>query len=286
MALLTSVLSGCSVLDTVNVLSSDKGSSRISGISYGPHARHRLDVYEPDDPAAAAPVILYFYGGAWARGERSQYEFVGRRFASMGYSVVIPDYRLYPEVTFPAFVRDGARAAGYVIDNMVHLFGERRPLFLAGHSAGAHIAMMLAVDERYLAGEGVERNQLDGVIGLAGPYDFLPIESESLKRIFPDASSRWESQPVNFIDGGVPPVLLVHGDEDKSVWLRNSVNLADRLQGAGNDVTLKIYPGLGHRDVLKPFVSFIGDEAGILRDIDAFISRWTVQTDRAANNRN
>ena len=157
-------------------------------------------------------------------------------------------------------------------------------MFIAGHSAGAHIAMLLAVDDRYLMEAGVDTSQLNGVIGLAGPYDFLPIEAESVRRIFPDARAQRESQPVNFVDKGAPPALLVHGDKDKSVWPRNSINLARGLEDAGNDVTLKIYPGMGHRDVLKPFVSFIDDKAGILRDVDAFISQWSTANEPTMKN--
>jgi acetyl esterase/lipase len=200
----------------------------------------------------------------------------------MGYYAVIPDYRLFPEVTFPCFVLDGAQAAAYLLDHMEASFGERRSLFVAGHSAGAHIAMLLAVDERYMAQAGRSRDDIAGVIGIAGPYDFLPIESDSLRRIFPTPMAQWASQPVNFVGPKTPPVLLAHGDRDGTVWLRNSVNMADRLAAAGGDVTLKIYRGLDHRDVLKPFVSFFRDRAGILGDIDEFVAehngRFTIRS--------
>lgn len=263
---------GCSILDTVNTLSSESGSSSVGDIAYGPHPRQRLDLYRPDKPGSDSAIIVFFYGGAWASGERSEYEFVARSLATLGHYVVVPDYRLYPEVTFPDFVYDGADATAYVMRNMTELAGVTRPLFLAGHSAGAHIAMLLAVDPRYLARVGRARSELAGVIGLAGPYDFLPLESDSLKRIFPTPETRRDSQPVNFVDAGQPPVFLAHGDRDERVWLRNSLNMTEKLESAGNSVTLKIYPGFDHTDLIKPFVSFIDDDAGILRDIEAFIS--------------
>lgn len=276
MVILCILCTGCSTLDTVNALSSKAGSSSSRGIAYGTHPRHVLDLYRPEMPQDTAPVVLFFYGGSWLSGERSEYEFVARRLASLGYYVAIPDYRLFPEVTFPDFVHDGARAAAYVARNMDELVGGRRPLFVAGHSAGAHIAMLLAVDPHYLATAGIERDQLAGVIGLAGPYDFLPIESDSMKLIFPGPIAQRDSQPINFVDTASPPVLLAHGDRDQTVWLRNSLNMADRLRSFGNDITLKVYPGLDHRDVLKPFVSFLDDDAGILDDIEEFVSKHSL----------
>lgn len=271
------MLSACSALDIVNALAPDSRSSVNAGVTYGDDPRQQLDVYRPLTPADNAGVIVFFYGGGWDSGDRANYEFVARKLASRGHFVVVPDYRLYPEVTFPQFVEDGALATAYVLAHLREIANPPRPVFLMGHSAGAHIAMLVAMDHRYLDHVGHGTDELAGVIGLAGPYDFLPITSSHLQKIFPTPQAMYDSQPINFVDPGVPPVFLAHGDEDTRVLLKNSVNLAKRLSNAGSDVTLKVYNGVTHAGVITPFIPFAKDKIGMIDDILEFIS--TKQTE-------
>ena len=210
-------LSACSVLDIVNALTPDSRSSVNTGIAYGEHPRQQLDVYIPLTPIDDAVIIVFFYGGGWDSGDRTSYEFVARKLADTGHFVVVPDYRLYPNVTFPQFVEDGALATAYVLAHLTEIADQPKPVFLMGHSAGAHIAMLVALDQRYLDHVGLGTDELSGVIGLAGPYDFLPITSSYLQKIFPTPQSMYDSQPINFVAPGVPPVVLAHGDRDTRV---------------------------------------------------------------------
>ncbi len=269
---MSALLSGCSFWGLVNAAQSKSDSEIAAAIAYGGHPRQRMDIYRPARPAENAAVIIFFYGGAWQRGNRENYEFVGRRLASMGHYAVVPDYRVYPEVRFPDFVFDGAKATAHVLDNLSEIAGSRRPVFLMGHSAGAHIAMLLAVDSRYLDSVGQRTAALAGVIGLAGPYDFLPLTSEKLQQVFPTAQAQYRSQPINFIDPDDPPALLAHGDDDRVVWTRNSIRLANDLRNAGIDVELRIYPGVSHIGVMTPFVGFLDDDIGLLDDVQRFVS--------------
>lgn len=266
------LLSACSVFDVVNAFNPDSASSVEQDVVYGDHSRQSLDVYSPLLPADDAVTIVFFYGGGWDSGNRTNYEFVARKLAAMGHFVVIPDYRLYPEVTFPEFVKDAALATAYVLKRPMKT-GQGKPVFLMGHSAGAQIAMLVAMDNRYLTELGHGTDELAGVIGLAGPYDFLPITSPRLNKIFPTPSAQHDSQPINFIDNGDPPVFLAHGDQDKRVWLKNSVNMAEAISGVGGRVTLKVYPGITHTGMIKPFIPFMNDDTGLLDDIVYFISK-------------
>ena len=236
----------------LNSLTSRKGYSIEAGKAYGALSRRKLDIYVPDDVAPDAPAVIFFYGGGWNRGDRADYLFVGQSLASAGFIVIIPDYRLYPEVVFPGFVDDGAEAVAFVRDTLRKPDGEARPIFLAGHSAGAHIATLLNLDERYLAAVHVPRNAIAGVVGLSGPYDFLPLEKDIYKATFPEAV-RAESQPIAFVDGREAPMLLITGGADRTVNPGNSTRLAAAVAKHDGRATVTSYPGVGHIGTVAAF---------------------------------
>jgi acetyl esterase/lipase len=218
--------------------------------AYGPDPMHGLDVYRPTS-AQNGPVVLFFYGGRWKGGSRADYAFVGEALAAQGLLTFVADYRQFPQVRFPDFVHDAAQATAWARAHAREFGGDPDRLFLAGHSAGAHLAAMLATDSRYLAQVGMSPRDVRGVIGIAGPYDFVPLTDPELQTIF-GPESRWpDSQPVNFVDGDEPPFLLLHGDDDKLVWPRNSRRLNARLSEAGSEVTYREYAGLGHIRILS-----------------------------------
>jgi len=213
-----------------------------------------LDAYRGQS-AGPAPVVVFIYGGSWQNGERGYYRFVAAAFAREGIATVIPDYRKSPAVAFPAFIDDSARAIAWTRAHATEFGGDPARIYVMGHSAGAHIAALLGTDGSYLARVGMTPRQLSGVIGLAGPYDFLPITDPKIKKVF-GAEKDWPaSQPVNFVDGDEPPFLLLHGAADKTVWPRNSERLAAKLRAAGESVTLEIIPGVSHVGLVDGFVS-------------------------------
>ncbi len=267
------LLSACSILDVINLLPVTPGATVEQAISYGDHSRKKLDVYRPINPTSSSAIIVYFYGGGWHQGDRGLYRFLGHKLASMGHYAVIPDYRLFPEAVFPSFVEDGAEAVNYVLDNLNTIANQDRPVFLMGHSAGAHISAMITLDPRFLENVGHRTDELAGFIGLAGAYDFLPITSKKTGAAFPDKTNRKQSQPITFIDETDPPLFLAHGDKDKRVWLKNSLNLANRTKDFSIPATLKVYPEVGHADILRPFVPFMGDDHGLLSAISDFVYR-------------
>ena len=219
------------------------------GLTYGPEARNQLDVYAP--PAAqGAPTVVFYYGGNWHGGARADYLFAGEALASKGFVAVIPDYRLYPEVRFPAFLQDCAQAAGWTLRRISQFGGDPQRVFVMGHSAGAYNAAMIALAPEYLRLAGAAPPRIRGLIGLAGPYDFLPLQTNLNKTIFGFPDTPVATQPIHFASAAAPPSLLVTGDDDRTVDPGNSRRLAARLRERGAQVREIIYPGIGHRALL------------------------------------
>ena len=250
-----------------------------------------LDIHRPAAKRTALPIAVFFYGGSWRSGSRSEYAFVGEALAQAGIVTVIPDYRLFPQGRFPDFEYDAAHAVRWVRDHSAELGGDSRRIFLIGHSAGAHIAALLATDARYLASVAMKPQDLAGVVGISGPYDFLPLTDPDLVEVF-GAEKDWPvSQPVNFVDGDEPPFLLLHGADDRLVWPRNSASLQSRLQQAGVPVQYKIYPSMGHFRIVAAFR--FHDLAHTLLDTADFIlggrrslSRWAPPLEAGATSQN
>jgi len=215
-------------------------------IAYGGAARARLDLYVPDGLSAAAPVILFFYGGSWQSGSKSIYRAFGEAFAGAGIISAVADYRLYPEVKYPAFVEDGAQAFRYLRANVARHGGDPARIFVAGHSAGAYIAALLACNPEFLGGD---MSAIRGAIGIAGPYDFLPLYDPALIDIF-GGDRVMATQPIKYARNRTAPMLLAHGTADRTVGAGNSRRMARRLGEAGNKVELVEYPGESHLGII------------------------------------
>ncbi len=262
---LAGALGGCSPAALLNTTVSRNGFLVEANIPYGPLPRQKLDFYKPETPRPDGKTVVFFYGGSWAQGEKGDYLFVAQALAARGIAVVVADYRLYPEVRFPAFIEDAALAVRWTADRV----GTDR-LFLMGHSAGAQIALMLAANTPYLATAGVDRMKLRGVIGIAGPYDFLPLTSRRLQDIFGGAA-RPETQPITFAKAPLPPALFIHGTGDTIVKPGNSERLAAAWRAAGAPVELKLYPDVDHIDAVGAFADLLRARAPTLADVTSYI---------------
>ncbi len=254
-ALMLSLLIGaCSPTVLLNALAPRDGITVTQDIAYGDGPRHRLDIYAPRPASNAAPVLVFFYGGGWEAGSKEMYRFVGAALAAQGVLAIIPDYRLYPEVRFPDFVRDAAAAVAWAHDHAAQFGGDPRRLFLMGHSAGGQIATLLALDPTYLqAVELSPQHDVCGVIGLAGPYDFLPLNTPTLQAIFGPETAEPLSQPINYVSAAAPPMLLLAARDDNTVDPGNTLRLAARLRAAGAHVEDELYPGVGHKTLIGAF---------------------------------
>ncbi len=269
---------GCSAFDLINAPIPRWGYESGKDIPYGFAERQKLDVYRPinvsEDVKVGAPVVIFFYGGGWRRGEKEDYRFVAEALVSSGFIVVLPDYRVYPEAVFPGFVEDGALAVRWVKRNIARYGGDPRRVYLMGHSAGAHIVALLTLDERYLKGAGLERGDIRASVGIAGPYDFQPYaEDHVIFNMAAEVGTKRNPrvQPVNFVDGHAPPMLLMHGLKDDLVDPANSIELAAAIQKAGGEVRLVTYSGMDHRYVLMAMAWQFGWLGPVREDLLDFL---------------
>jgi acetyl esterase/lipase len=271
-ALLGFSLAGCNAATPLNVLARREGVDVFSSLAYADGPRQTLDIYRPR-AAAGAPVIVFFYGGSWQEGNKETYLFVASALARKGYVTVVPDYRVYPKIRFPDFLDDGAQAVGWVAQHAAKFGGDPARMILMGHSAGAHIAAMLALDDQWLGRVGLHpRRDIAGLIGVAGPYDFLPIRDPALKLVF-GGDDRAITQPITFVRGGEAPALLLTGGADTTVDPRNSARLASKLRAVGSDVQEIVYPRVAHLSIIGAFAPVLRFLAPVLSDVDAFIAR-------------
>jgi acetyl esterase/lipase len=267
---------GCSrvAFMAANVPAAFGAYRRHPNVSYGSGPQHRLDVYVPDPKSAGPrPLVVFWHGGRWSYGDKADYRFVGAALAELGYVAILPNYRHHPEVKMPGFMDDAARAALWAAAHAGEFDADAASLYLMGHSAGAHLAALVTLDPRYFANAGQAAPRIAGVIGLSGPYDFLPLLEEDVQDMFGPPSNYPDSQPINFVRSGAPPMLLVHGSRDDTVWPKNSRNLATALRARGVPVTLKLYPKLLHGDTVAALSLPARGRAPTLADISTFIGR-------------
>ena len=272
-------LAACSPVRLVNALTPMSGLTKTASVPYlpGNNSRQQLDVYQPassSETTKGRPVVIFFYGGAWQEGSRSDYLFVAEALTQRGYVVVIPDYRVYPEVMYPDFLNDGAAAVAWTSTNIERFGGDRARLFLMGHSAGAHIAAMLALDQSYLAAQKVPLTSIRGLIGLAGPYDFLPLTEPNVIALFATEKNLAMTQPISYVklpNVASTPVLLLHGDADTRVRPKNSINLARELRAAGAKIEFDLLPDVSHTGIIAKFTRVLRGDGKIVDRVDNFI---------------
>jgi len=270
------IASACSPLGLLNTLGPrDGGVGRIArDVAYGDDPRQRFDLYGPawHEGQPRLPVVVFFYGGGWDSGTRTQYGWAAQALAARGFVVALPDYRLVPQVVFPAFIEDAAAATAKVADVVADYGGDARHLGVAGHSAGAHLAMMIALDRRYMAAAG-RPDLIRAAAGLAGPYEFLPFDVPASVNAFGRAPDPTLTQPVTFVRPDAPPLWLGHGTADDVVHDEDTLILDARMRAVGGRSEAKLYPGLSHADLIATFSPLFRKKAPVLDDVAAFLHR-------------
>jgi acetyl esterase/lipase len=269
-----SLLAACAPSATLNVLTPRDTHSVTNAVAYGALPRQKLDIYKPAQAAAAGgyPVVVFFYGGSWNSGERANYAFVGEALASRGVLTLVADYRVYPEVRYPDFLSDSALALAYGLKQAEALGGNPKRVFVMGHSAGAYNAAMLALDARWLKAAGHAPAELAGFIGLAGPYDFLPMTNVKTQPVFFHPNYPAGSQPVSYVNSSSPRSFIGAAKQDSLVDpQRNSVALAGQLQAAGAPTTLKLYDRVNHVTLAAALSAPLRWLAPVLDDVVGFI---------------
>jgi acetyl esterase/lipase len=269
LALALTGAAACSPLTAFATLTpKDSAGLSARGLTYGVGSRRELDVYAPPASRGAAPVAVFFYGGSWTHGRRQDYGWAARALAARGFLTVVPDYRLGP---YPEFLEDGAAVVRWVVEHAAAYGGDPTRIVLAGHSAGAYNAVQLALDRRYLQAAGVDPARIRAVAGLAGPYDFLPLDQALTRRVFGAAQDLPATQPAAYARADAPPAFLATGDADQVVAPRNTRALATALAGKGAVVEQRVYPGLGHVEILLALSRPLRGRAPVLSDMSGFL---------------
>ncbi|HWH84778.1 MAG TPA: alpha/beta hydrolase [Burkholderiaceae bacterium] len=269
-------LAACAPLRALNALAAASGGyTLMQDAAYGTLPRQRLDIYTPSAPTPAGgwPLVVFFHGGSWTSGERADYRFVGAALAARGVLTLVADYRLYPEVRYPEFLRDSAQALAWGLTEAARLGGNPKRVFVMGHSAGAYNAAMLALDPRWLGATGHAPGELAGWIGLAGPYDFFPTANLDARPVFFHPNYPPQAQPIEFASAAAPRSFVGAPLNDALVSpTRSTRQLAARLDAAGVPVTLKVYERASHASLIGAFGAALRWIAPVLDDVAAFVA--------------
>jgi len=272
-AALAGLVSACSPLGAMNALAPrDRGARRVGrDLIYGPDARQRFDLYAPTE-AGDWPVVVFFHGGGWDSGSKDLYGWVGQAIAANGFLAAVPSYRLVPQVVFPTFVEDAARATAAVAQLAGGYGGRSDRLAVMGHSAGAHLALMITLDRRYMAGLG-QGDLIRAAVGLSGPYDFLPLDVPASINAFGTWAHPDQTQPIHYARGDAPTIWLGHGRRDVTVHAEDSERLAQTVLEAGGRAELALYPDLDHAGTIACFSPLLRGQARVLSDCTNFLRR-------------
>jgi len=266
-------------LGALDLLTPRSDTRVLADIEYGPHGGQRLDLYLPADLSGQAEkspgsAIVFFHGGRWSYGRKEEYRFVAEALVARGHAVAVCDYRKYPAVRFPAFVEDGAAAMAWAFRHLPGHGIDPDLVFLMGHSAGAHIAALATMDRRYGEAEGIDPDRIAGLVLMSGPFDFFPIRGEDLRDIFGPEEHHRETQPLRFVRRGLPPMLLLHGRRDRTVFPSSSARMASAVREQGGRAKTVFYDFLTHTNILAALSDRIGFlVAPVLDDITTFVRR-------------
>lgn len=277
---LASLAAACSPLGALNALAPKEKNSKLlkANVAYGADRRQAYDVYVPvniaaDTDSGLAPMLVFFYGGGWDSGSKDLYSWAGRALASLGYVVVVPDYRLVPQVRFPDFLEDSEAAVRHAMANADAYGADAQRLGLMGHSAGAYNAIMLTLAPNYLNLPANGPGAVRAVIGIAGPYDFYPYDVPSTVNAFGQWPKPEETQPVTYARKTGAKFQLIYSRGDKVVGVHNAKNLAAKLKAAGDAVDLIAYDKASHPDMVAALSLPLRGRANTFGDVREFLAR-------------
>lgn len=274
-------LSACANSGTalLNSLANTNDYTKVGNVSYGEQPQNKLDIYIPSISSMNKrknAVIVFFYGGCWGECttlKKSDYLFVAQSLASRGFTTVIADFRQYPEVDFKDLMADASNIIKWASQHISKYGGDPKHIIVAGHSSGAHIAAMLALNPRYL--NSITRKNIRGFIGLAGPYDFLPLDKKYQRALFNPSNNYANSQPINFLSATSPPLLILHGEIDTTVGKHNAINLSKKAERLGVKQQLILYPEHDHVGILAALSRPLQGKSSVLRDMISFSKKHT-----------
>jgi acetyl esterase/lipase len=238
------------------------------GRAYAAGASHQADIYRPSGPGPH-PVVVFLYGGGWRSGSKEEVAYVGAAFARRGFVTVIPEYRHVPAATLPDILDDNAAAVAWTLTHAAEFAGDPHRVVVVGHSSGAWAAAMLGLDAAWLERAGTSPKALAGIVGLSGPYAVAALTDPQDLQVF--AGSDQALQPINHATGPHPAMLLLTGAADRDVKPSGTVALADKLQLSTGTQQMRIYPRLGHGDMVEALSVPFSLHASVAKDICRFV---------------
>lgn len=249
----------------------DTGSQQISGlVQYGLDPAQSLFVFRPNGVATSLPVLIFVHGGSWEEDNAADYGFIGRAFAAQGYLTLVINYRARPHHTYPAFIEDVAQGVAWANQHAQQYGGNGDQIYLVGHSAGAYNVAQAVLDQHYFINAGANPGSVKAVATLAGPFDFLPLDSPITQATFGDVADLSSTQPINFAHRNAPPFLILHGSADATVYPKNAVSLSLHLQQAGAHPKLVEYKDISHTGILLALAKPLRGYAPVLEDVLTF----------------
>lgn len=260
--------SACAPVKILNAVTPSGSFDKDKDVSYGQLSRQKLDIYRAEDPRLNAPVLIFVHGGSWDSGSKDIYKFLGQGFTAEGFDVVIPNYRLYPEVKYPKMVEDTAEAIAFAVKKF-----PGREFVVMGHSAGGYNSLMAIMKPAfYPGGSEAMCKKIAGVVAIAAPTGVISLVEEPYITIFPERFLG-EDAPLRNVSSPMPPVLFVHGMKDKTVYPQNSQMLADKISKRGGIAKVKTYNDLDHIDVIRVMSKFFDGNSSVKADVIDFIDR-------------
>jgi len=231
---------------------SEEGLDVRRDVTYGPHRLHRYDVFSPQG-ARNAPVLIFWHGGGWTNGYRSYVSFIAPHLARMGCVLVAPSYRLAPADKLPAAYEDSLAALCHVIEHAATYGGDARRILLSGHSAGAHLAALVALRRADAQRAGIPDDAVRACLPISGIMDLhhpQPVPESLEERVYSmvlrGSHDDAVMSPLCWAAGNTVPICLSYGEFDSERVRLSNQRLAAllALQPAGSSVVVEA--GLGH----------------------------------------
>jgi acetyl esterase/lipase len=246
-------------------------------VAFHPEMEPRLDVYSPAE-GEGHPVLVFVHGGSWKSYDKNLFAPVATRFLPEDMVVIIPDYTLHPDAGYEQMAHEVAAALSWTLDNVDQYGGDPQRVVVAGHSAGAHLAGLAIMDPRFLDAYGHSSDEICGYAGLSGVYNVQTefdywlakgMTSQVMLDVMGGEQNFETASPVHYVRASLPPILIIHGDDDQTVPIEIATDFYAALQAAGADSALTLYPGAGHSDYL--FAALTDESAPAVTDLLTFV---------------
>jgi acetyl esterase/lipase len=239
----------------------------------------RLDVYSQPS-GAGHPVLVFVHGGRWGEFRKELFAGVAQKLMPEGLVVVVPDHTLYPDATCGQMVREVAAAVSWTLENVEQYRGDPGRVVVAGHSSGGHLLGLAVLDGQSLRAHGHTRDEVCGMIGISAGYDISAQYTfeearngvgmmETLVGVMDGRENFHSASPISYVAPDVPPVLLIHGDADRTVPVEQAIEFHAALQRVGGQSELKVYPGRGHSEIF--FTAMNEERPQLVVDIARFV---------------